>query len=370
MANKLTIEQKLSQLFMTGIPGVEINDQLAAFMRDYQPGAILYFKHNFETPSLLTEFSNELQDLSIKATGLPLVIAVDHEGGKVNRFGKPFTQFPEAALLGDIGSPKTAFEVALVMSKELQSVGVNLNFWPLGDIHSRPSNPVIGRRAFGTEPDIVTKMSSAVIRGFITAKMFSSIKHFPGHGDTTVDSHDDLPKVSMSWDELKERELIPFNKAVKSKVDFIMTAHILNDKLDDVYPATLSYTTLTNHLRKELRYKGIIIADDMNMKAIADSFSKDDAVQLAFNAGCDMLIYRDIESTSAAIQAARKHLADGKISAERVEESYERVLEAKKRLLVPFQPTSLEGQAQLIGCEEHRQLADNIRHKKIDPANA
>lgn len=365
MASKLNVEQKLSQLFLTGIPGVEVNEEIDAFLGKYQPGGLLYFAHNYESPELLAEFSNELQSLSLKHSGLPLFMAVDHEGGKVQRFGKPFTHFPESWNLGELASPKLAFEVATAMSLELKAVGVNLNFWPLGDIHSRPSNPIIGRRAFGNNADIVTKMSSAIIRGFITAKMYSSIKHFPGHGDTTVDSHLDLPKVSRSIEDLRKRELIPFNRAIKSKVDFIMTAHILNDQIDEVYPATISYTTLTNYLRGELRYKGIIIADDMNMQAIADHYNRDDVVQLAINAGCDMLIYRDAESCAQAIDSARKFLADGTLSPERIEQSYQRILETKKRLLIPFEPVEMKGMMQTIGCEAHKKLADDIKHKRM-----
>ena len=350
MAKRSELELKLAQMFMTGVDGTVMSPETEKFLREYQPGGIIYFAQNYETPPLIAEFSESIQSTREDGLNLPLFISVDHEGGKVQRFRKPFTHFPEPVEVGEIGSPKLAFLVAEVMSKELKAVGVNLDFHPLCDIHTRANNPVIGRRAFGADDELVAKISSAMVRGFIACKMVSCVKHFPGHGDTTVDSHLDLPKVSESRESLMNRELKPFAKAIKSRVDMIMTAHILNTELDSNYPATLSYSTITNLLRKEMRYNRLVITDDMQMDAVAKHFGKDDMIVLAINAGCDILLYRHQEAGRVAMETAFRFLAEGRISAESVEAAYARIREVKERVLMPYHPIVMEDIFKVIGC--------------------
>ena len=167
-------------------------------------GGVILFARNFESSAQLKALTASIHAVRQP----PLLIAVDHEGGRVQRFKKPFTHFPEPAELGEINSPKLAFMVAEVMAKELKAVGVNLNFHPLCDIHTRPSNPVIGRRAFSSDDETVSKMASAMVRGFVANRLISCVKHFPGHGDTTVDSHVDLPKMNASWENLAKRGVV------------------------------------------------------------------------------------------------------------------------------------------------------------------
>ncbi|RYZ96788.1 MAG: beta-N-acetylhexosaminidase, partial [Proteobacteria bacterium] len=266
----------------------------------------------------------------------------------------------------NIGSPKLAFMVAEVMAKELRAVGVNLDFHPLCDIHTRPSNPIIGRRAFGTDDEIVSKMAGAMVRGFVANKMVSSVKHFPGHGDTTLDSHFDLPKVKDTLDELRERELKPFARAIKSRVDMIMTAHILNTSIDPVYPATLSYATLTTLLRKEMRYQKLIISDDMQMDAVAKHFGKEEMIPLSIEAGCDMLIYREMNAGREAMDTAFRFLAEGRITSEQVETAYARILEVKDRVLMPYKAPRMEDLG-VIGCEEHQEVLRMVLQKRKPP---
>lgn len=369
MAKRTDIEAKLAQMFMVGVNGTELGKASQEFLTEYQPGGIIYFAKNYETPALVAEMSTEIQHTRDKQRNLPLFIAVDHEGGRVQRFRKPFTHFPEPVEIGEIGSPKLAFLVAEVMAKELKAVGVNLDFHPLCDIHTRASNPVIGRRAFGMDEELVSRISSAMVRGFVANRMVSSIKHFPGHGDTTVDSHFELPKVDVPWEKLMERELKPFVRGIRSRVDMIMTAHILNTAVDPIYPATLSYTTLTNLLRKEMRYNRIIISDDMLMDAVAKHFGKDDMIALAINAGCDVLIYRSEEAGREAMDTAFKFLASGRITPERVEESYARIKEVKDRVLLPYQPPVMEELGKIIGCEAHQEILKMVTEKR-KPAGA
>ncbi len=363
MAKRSDLEKKLGQMFMTGVPGTEIGPEVREFLSDYRPGGVLYFAHNYDAPALLWEYSEAIQGLT--DPGCPAIIAVDHEGGKVQRFLRPFTHFPEPAVFGDIDSPKLAFEAAGVMARELRAVGVNLDFHPLCDIHTRPSNPVIGRRAFGTTEEIVGKMASAMVRGFVAEGMISCVKHFPGHGDTTVDSHLELPKSEESWDQLLDRELKPFVKCIKSRVDMIMTAHMLNRALDPKYPVTLSREILTNRLRGELRYQRLIITDDMQMDAVAKYWGEEEMILLAIEAGADILLYRDMDAGRRAMDTAFKFLAQGKIKPEWVEASYSRIMEVKARVLVPQKPALIEG-VKLIGCPEHREILDQVlKHSRL-----
>jgi beta-N-acetylhexosaminidase len=363
MAKRSELEAKLAQMFIVGVPGTELAAPTEQFLQEYQPGGVIYFAHNFETPALLAEMSDSIQNTRDRARNLPLFVGVDHEGGKVQRFRKPFTHFPEPAALGEIASPKLAFMVAEVMAKELRSVGVNLDFHPLCDIHTRANNPVIGRRAFGSDDELVSRMASAMVRGFVANKLIACVKHFPGHGDTTVDSHLELPKVDRSWEQLMQRELKPFARAIKSRVDMVMTAHILNAALDPIYPATLSFSTITNGLRKELRYNKIVITDDMTMQAVEKSFGEEDKIALAINAGCDILLYKSEDRGRQAMDIAFRFLASGRITAEQVEASYARIKEVKDRVLLPYQVPVMES-LRMIGSEAHQEVLRMVLEKR------
>ncbi len=366
MVKRAGIEARLAQMFMVGLPGPELGKPTEDFLAEYQPGGIIYFAHNYERPALIAELSETVQETRGRGNQaeLPLFIAVDHEGGRVQRFLKPFTHFPEPAALGEIDSPKLAFMVAEVMARELRAVGVNLDFFPLCDINTRPSNPVIGRRSFGADGELVSRMASAMVRGFMANRVIACAKHFPGHGDTTVDSHFDLPKVNMPWPELMKRELKPFARVIKSRVDMIMTAHILNQALDPLYPATLSFSTITNCLRKELRYGKLVITDDLTMDAVAKHFGEEDSIALAINAGCDILLYRTEEKGRQAMDLAFKFLASGRISAEQVEAAYLRIKEVKERMLFPHRAPVMEDIGKVIGCDAHQEILRMVLDKQ------
>ncbi len=364
MAKHSGIEAKLAQMFVVGVPGTELAPSSAEFLTEYQPGGVIYYGHNFEMPALLAEMSEAIQATRDRSRNFPLFICADHEGGKVQRFRKPFTHFPEMAQIGEINSPKLAFLVAEVMARELRAVGVNVNFAPVCDIHTRASNPVIGRRSFSQDDEVVSKMASAMVRGFVANRVIACAKHFPGHGDTVTDSHLELPKVEVSWEKLQARELKPFARAIKSRVDLIMTAHILNQEIDPIYPATLSYSTITNGLRKDLRYGKLVITDDMTMSAIAKNFGENDALALAMNAGCDLLLYRTEDAGRRAMDAAFKFLAEGRITAEQVEASYARIKDVKERMLLPYNALDIEQISKVIGCEAHQEVLKMVVEKR------
>jgi beta-N-acetylhexosaminidase len=364
MAKRSEIEIKLSQMFLVGVPGVELAKPSIEFLCEYRPGGVVYFSHNYDSsPALLAELSDTVQNTRDRTRGLPLFIGVDHEGGRVQRFKKPFTIFPDASQLGEIGSPKLAFMVAEVMAKELRAVGVNLNFHPVCDIHTRANNPIIGKRAFGADDELVSRMASAIVRGFFANQVIACAKHFPGHGDTHVDSHIDLPRIEATWEALMNRELKPFVRVIRSRVDMVMTAHILNTALDPIYPATLSYSTVTNGLRKELRYSKLVITDDMTMDAISRNFGDEDAIALAINAGCDLLLYKSEERGRKAMDAAYRLLEKGRIEVERVEASYARIKELKDRMLSPYQVPNMDD-LNVLGCEAHLEVLRMVQEKR------
>lgn len=350
----------LGELFITGFSGLELSDETSAFLSQAKIGGVILFAPNYENPAQLAELTHQIQDCRSE---FPLWISADHEGGKVQRFKKGFTRIPEAAAVGAMNSPKLAFEVAEVMAKELKAAGINLNFCPIADIATNPKNPVIGNRAYGTQPEAVSKIISAIVRGHLTNGIQPCVKHFPGHGDTQTDSHFALPKIDTPLEVLQTREFIPFVKAFRSKCSMVMTAHIVNPKLDPKVPSTLSSFVLQEILRKQLRYNGIIISDDMEMKAIADHFGTDDAPRMAIEAGCDLLIYRTETASRIAYEALTRALENGSLSADRVLESANRVRAFKKECLLPYQDVSVADVGKKIGTPENLAVIQKVEQK-------
>ena len=267
----------------------------------------------------------------------------------MQRFRNGFTLIPEARDLSDRKSPKEVFEISEMIAKELYAVGVNVNYAPVTDINSNPANPIIGRRAFGETEESTSKYVSGFIRGHVTNGVHACAKHFPGHGDTTVDSHLALPTVTTPLETLREREFRPFVKAFKAGCRLLMTAHVLNPTLDSKFPATFSKYTLNDLLRDELRYSGLILSDDLEMQAITDHYGADVAPALAINAGCDLLIYRSEKAARHAYEAMIRAIDDGSLSADRVNESAERARDLKEETLLPYEKPDRVKIRQMVG---------------------
>lgn len=340
----------LGELFLSGFSGLELSDETSAFFSQAGIGGVVLFSHNYENPGQLGELTNQIQE-SAGGGSLPLWICVDYEGGRVQRFKKPFTKIPEAQLIGAKDSPKLAFEIAEVIARELKAVGVNVDFAPVADIATNPKNPVIGARSYGPGEELVSKMVTAFVRGLLVQGVQPCVKHFPGHGDTSTDSHFALPKVDDSLESLREREFKPFQKAFKSSCSMVMTAHILNPKLDPERPATLSAKTL-EILRKELRFDGLIISDDMEMKAITDHFGADLAPRLALQAGCDLLTYRSEVAARRAWGSLIRDLDNGDLDPGIVETASTRSRALKTKCLLPYERVVIADLAGKIGLPE------------------
>ncbi len=342
------LEKKIGQMLLIGFRGMEISDT-SAIAQDIQSerigGVILFdidvalgrIPRNIESPTQLKKLINQIKSYS----KTPLFISVDQEGGNVCRLKEKYG-FPRSVTqkyLGDLNNEDSSHYWGGLTANTLSEMGFNLNFAPVVDLNINPDNPVIGKyeRSFSADTDIVTENARIIIDEHKKKNINCTIKHFPGHGSSTADSHQGLVDVTNTWNEI---ELIPFKKLIsEKKIEVIMTAHIFNANLDANYPATLSNNVMTGILRNQLQFDGVIISDDMNMKAISDYYGLETAIELAINAGVDILMFAnnisyDDNIATEAISIIKQLIKDGKISRERINESYNRIMKLKNKVLV------------------------------------
>ncbi len=352
----------IGQHLIIGISGTSLTSDEKSFIIENNIGGVVLFARNLSNPAQIHGLCTEIQMLRnhmIEKT--PLFIALDMEGGRVSRLKEPFTQWPPLKKLGDLDNATVTFNYAQKLGMEIRSVGINLNFSPCVDIFTNPANTVIGDRAIGKTPEIVDKHTSALIRGFIKAGVMSCAKHFPGHGNTLIDSHLDLPVESSDEARLDKIEYVPFKKAFKSRVDFVMTAHILFSKIDSEWPASLSEYFLKKKIREDYRYRGLIITDDLDMKALTKKYSKEQIAVRALSAGSDMLLYcNEPDSPGIALEAITEALAQGILSKENLQTSYKRIMDTKRSRLEQPDPFPLTEALNIIGNAQHKALAEGI----------
>jgi beta-N-acetylhexosaminidase len=358
---------KIGQLFMIGLEGKALSAKEADFIVKNNIGGVILFDRNCGTPQEIHKLCSDIQALRHKTKDkLPLFIAIDMEGGRVARLKAPFTQWPPAAKLGALDSTSVAFRFAMSMGAELRACGINLDFAPCVDVLTNPKNTVIGDRALSTDPEQVAKMASAIVRGYIKAGIIPCAKHFPGHGHTLIDSHHDLPVEEADLARLREVEMHPFKKVFRARIDMVMTAHIKFPKVDPEWPVTLSSIFIQQILRQELRYRGIVISDDLDMKALAAHYDRDMLPVRALQAGCDIALYcNEPDRPPMALEAVRKAVADGAIKTAQIDESYKRVVDLKKDVLAQPDPIPWSDAAKLIGHPDHVKIAKAIQEQKV-----
>lgn len=347
------------QLVMTGISGHMLTEDEKDFIQSNNIGGVIIFSHNFVDPAQLAELINSIQTLRDE---YPLFIAVDNEGGRVFRTRSHFTQIPAMLNLAKLNSPKLVYEVHKIMAEELKVCGVNLDFAPCADTLTNSTNKVIGDRSFGSDPDEVEKYVSAAIRGLQTHGIMACAKHFPGHGGTTKDSHFDLPLVKTSLDEIIKNELIPFQKASKARVEFMMMAHLLVDALDTEFPTSISAKAY-ELLRNSTKFKGIIITDDMEMKAITDKYSTGEAAVMALLAGADMVEYRTMTEAKKAFEGIHEAIKTKRLSHQLIDEKLKRVGECKKRNLGNYKPVYIPELVNQINTKASQALLKEVTDK-------
>jgi beta-N-acetylhexosaminidase len=281
-----------------GISSNTLSDDDKRALSELKPIGVIFFAKNFLDGTPYEVWLQNFKDLNKEIreyTGRDSIfVTLDHEGGRVIRTPAPITRFPQALLLRS-----HAYKVAKATALELKSLGINLSWAPVADIFSHPHNPVISSRAFGTTPETAAEGSRDYYLGLRESGIIGCAKHFPGHGDTSKDSHIELPILNLTLEELRLRELIPFKALIEVQIPLIMTAHILFPKIDADVPATLSQAILKTILREELGFEGVVVSDDLDMKAISDMFMKAGTVARSFHAGCDLFIVsRNINSSS------------------------------------------------------------------------
>jgi len=354
----MTRRETIGQLFVFGFAGREPSARLLAFIRACGPGGVILFSRNLGPPEAIAELTTALQ----AAAPTPLFIAIDQEGGRVARLGPPFTEWPGASQVGTLGSRRLASAMGSAIARELRAVGITMNLAPVLDVLTEPANPVLVGRSFGSDPLRVANLGVAFFRGLEAQGVLAVGKHFPGHGDTTVDSHRALPVVPHGLDRLKAVELVPFAKAIAAGIPGLMTAHLLCPALDPHRPATLSPAILTGLLREQLGFSGLIMSDDLLMRGIADGCPPGEAAVRFLEAGGDLILICDDEAVQGeALDDVTRAIAAGRLSEERVAASLTRIARAKRSLPSLQASVSPDTIRKVVGCDAHRRLADRLR---------
>ncbi|KLU55530.1 glycoside hydrolase [Paenibacillus sp. VT-400] len=332
--NDLTLEQKVGQLLMCGFHSQHADEQITRLIRDYHVGGVIYFRRNVESVDQLTRLSAELQEMSAEAGALPLMISVDQEGGMVARIDQEgMTQVPGNMALGATGNAEYTLECAQILGRELKNIGIDMNLAPVVDVNNNPLNPVIGVRSYGEHAESVAAHGVAAITGYQSQGIAATAKHFPGHGDTAVDSHLGMVTVPHDRNRLEQMELLPFRKAIEAGVDAIMTAHVMFPSIEpEPIPATLSHKVLTGLLREEMGFEGIIITDCLEMHAISKPYGVAEAAIRAVEAGADLiLVSHTLQDQVAALEAIVEAVRTGRISEEVIHQAVERIMTWKKK---------------------------------------
>lgn len=355
----MTLREKIGQLFMLGFHGTEFSKDLRELFKTYHPGGVILFSRNLEDPEQAAHLTNALQKLAPK---MPLFVSIDQEGGRVARLPKGFTVFPGQSALGQAGATDLAYAFAEATAKELRAIGVNMNLTPVLDVNTNPHNPIIRDRSFGSDPEQVETLGLAVIAGLQDNGVVACGKHFPGHGDTAADSHKELPTVAHGIDRLRTVELRPFVHCFQNGLAAVMTAHVRYPAWDQEHPATVSPAILTDLLRTQLRYKGLVLTDDLEMHAILDHYGIEEAAIRALLAGADiLLICKDHDRQVSAMEAVYQAVKGGDVTEFQFEHAVLRVLEAKERYLLPYTPADPKHAAERVGTKQHREVAHAIR---------
>ncbi len=346
-------------MLIVGIPGTTAGPVARRLVQDYHVGGVILFRRNLRNPAQVRQLTTDLQRLARQDTGIPLIVAIDHEGEVVNRFSQGVTELPASMALGATRSPSLASEVARIAATELGSMGINANLAPVLDVNDNPLNPIIGLRSYGQSPDLVTTLGTAYVESLQRHGVIATAKHFPGHGSTPTDSHRVLPVVPKTREELDRTELVPFRSAIEAHVGMIMTAHVAYPALDDgkLIPATLSRRTVRGLLREELSHDGVIISDDMGMKAITQDFSPGQSAVMAVQAGVDLVLMAGgLEQQSSMYQTLLDAVKNGDIPEAWVDASGTRILRLKEDYGL-FEQPGVPGAGSIGSQESSAQIA-------------
>lgn len=330
------LDVKIGSMLMSHFAGTTVSAEVATLVREHFLGGVLLLESNFSSaPSPKASLAKLVKDLQHLSANV-LLIAMDQEGGAVNRlktkYGFPATY--SAQHLGERNDLQETRKAADTIATTLSEIGINHNFAPVVDLYINPDNPVVGRnkRCFSADPERVAVHAAEFIRAHREHNIITTLKHFPGHGSSSNDSHQGLTEVTTSW---SEDELIPYKRLIDAGlVDSIMTAHIFNSFLDNMYPASLSYEIITKTLRRKLGFQGVVISDDLLMSAITNQFTLEESLNLAINAGNDILLFTTISNglIPRITSIIKRQVDNGDIALQRINESYARIQKLKENL--------------------------------------
>ncbi len=337
MNKPTTIPELTGQMLMTGFEGTTLNSETEDLIRNHHVGGLILFSRNYENPEQLHTLIRDLQGVAAStSTGLPLLMSVDQEGGRVARLTEPFTKYPPLCCVGNSQSEDLAYRFGQALATELVDVGINMDYAPVLDVHTNPDNPIIGDRAISSDPETVARLANSFIKGFRDKGMIPVGKHFPGHGDTHLDSHLDLPTVKRDAATLEAVELVPFRDTIAQGLEVIMTAHVIYTAWDAKNPATFSKTILQDILRQRLGFQGVILSDDLEMKAVENYFPFDAFPRMGIEAGLDMfMICNNVEKLRVLHNQLIEDVDNGIIPITPIQQSVERILHLKKSLAAP-----------------------------------
>jgi beta-N-acetylhexosaminidase len=335
----MNLDEKIGQMVIAGISGTTINSNDKKLITQSKVGGFILYGENLKTPQQTVQLLNQLK-MENATNPLPLLLSVDQEGGKISRLPGGLIPFPTNKEIGSINQSQFSYKVGTLLGKELKGFGFNLDYAPVLDISSNPNNPIIGDRSFGNNPELVSKLGIQTMKGIQSQNMIPTVKHFPGHGDTSVDSHLELPIVHKNLTDLKKLELIPFERAIDNGADVVMVAHILLPNLDANFPSSMSKKIVTDLLRNQLQFGGVVITDDMTMKAITDHYNIGKAAVDSVSAGSDIiLVAHDFNKIQTAISSIKKAVQNGEISEQRINDSVSRIITLKRKYHINDAPT-------------------------------
>jgi beta-N-acetylhexosaminidase len=347
------VRRRAGRFVIAGFTGHTAPDDLRRLAAEFDLAGVIYFARNISEPAQVAELSREVASL---ASEWPFWISVDQEGGRVARLRAPFTEWPPAHTLGRAGSDALAESYARTLAAELRAVGFNLDYAPVLDVHTNPKNPVIGDRALSDNPEVAGRLGAAIIRTLQAEGITACGKHFPGHGDTSVDSHFELPVVEHDRRRLDAVEFVPFREAVAAGVGLIMTAHVMMPAVDRDAIASFSRRVVSDMLKGSLGFEGVVVSDDLGMKAVSATTPLPEATVAAIAAGCDtvLLCNSTADEQHAALEAVIRAAERGELTPQRIDDAWARQRAVKERLLAQ---SAAPPPLACIGCEEHQMVA-------------
>jgi beta-N-acetylhexosaminidase len=330
IVSSMTLDEKIGQIVHVGMEGTLPTQTTIEDIERFHVGGVILFAANLGTDEDIARLNGSLQDLSIASSGVPLFISIDQEGGRVVRVKS--ASAPSALGIGQVHDKGIAYDIGFVTSYKMRKLGFNMLLAPVLDVNNNPDNPVINTRSFGTDPQIVAEMGVALAGGIRAAGSVSVIKHFPGHGDTNMDSHLALPRIDRSLAQLERVELIPFRRAIEKGAEAVMSAHIIFRELDPNNPATLSPKIIRQLLRQDLNFDGLVMTDAMEMHAIAKNYTYEEASKMAFRAGADIILLTSSgKITRDIISGFKRAFESGELSIQDLDRAVLRQIRLKCR---------------------------------------